>query len=78
MFAFAVTAISLMRGRKNSRRHSQLVGSRICRALVPEKDAGWRAARVVCAAFRNGRGELDVLFRAGTENGRTLVRGDAE
>jgi len=61
---------------KNSRRHGQLVGSRLCRALVSEKDAGWRAASVVWAAFRNGRGELDILFRAGTENGGTLVRGD--
>src|SRR5580765_2706282 len=61
---------------KNSRWHSQLVGSRLCRALVSEKDAGWRAAWVVCAAFRYGRGELDILFRAGPENGGTLVRDD--
>src|SRR5437667_2031055 len=61
---------------KNSRRHGQLVGSRLCRALVSEKDAGWRAASVVCAAFRDGRGEFDILFRARTENGGTLVRGD--
>ena len=65
------------RSRKDSRRHGQLVGSRICRALVSEKDGGWRAASVVCAAFRNGRAELDVLFRPRTENGGTLVRGDA-
>ena len=62
---------------KNSGRHSQLVGSRLRQALVSEKNAGWRAASVVCAAFRNGRGELDILFRAGTENGGTLVRDDA-
>src|SRR5713101_7163384 len=61
LFAFAVTTISLICERKNSRRHSQLGGSRLCRALVSEKDAGWRAASVVCAAFRNGRGELDIL-----------------
>ena len=65
------------RNRKNSRRHSQLVGSWLCRALVSEKDAGGRAAPMVCAAFRNGRGELDILLRARTENGRTLVRGYA-
>src|SRR6266571_2078714 len=50
--------------RKNSCRHSQLVGPRFCRALVSEKDAGWRAAPLVRAAFRIGRGKLDVLFRA--------------
>ena len=86
LFAFAARVTSLMgdqkifrqdRNWKNSRRHGKLVGSRLCRALVSEKDAGWRAASVVCAAFRNGRGELDILFRAGTENGGTLVRGDA-
>jgi uncharacterized protein YecE (DUF72 family) len=63
---------------KNSRGHSQLVGSRLCRALVSEKDAGWRAASVVCAAFRNGRGELDLLFGARTENGRTLLPPDLQ
>ena len=31
---------------------------------------------MVCAAFRDGRGEFDILFRARTENGGTLVRGD--
>lgn len=66
------------RNRRNSRRHSQLVGPRVCRALVSEKDAGWRAASMVRAALRHGRGELDILFRAGTENGGTLVRGDAK
>ena len=61
------------RNRKNSRRHSQLVGSWLCRALVSEKDASRRAARLVRAAFRPGRGEFDILFRAGTENGGALV-----
>jgi hypothetical protein len=65
------------RNRKNSRRHSQLVGPWLCRTLVSEKDAGGRAAPMVFAAFRHGRGELDVLFRARTKNGGTLVRGDA-
>ena len=32
---------------------------------------------LVCAAFRNGRGELDILFRAGPANGGTLVRCNA-
>ena len=33
---------------------------------------------MVRAAFRHGRGELDILFRARTEDGGTLVRGDAK
>src|SRR3982751_2884803 len=65
-FAFPLAMTSLMCARKNSSRHSQLVGSWICGALVSEKDGGWRAASVVCAAFPNGRGEFDILFRAGT------------
>ena len=43
----------------------------------PKKMRGERAARLVRAAFRVGRGKLDVLFRAGTANGRALVRSDA-
>ena len=38
--------------------------------------AGDRLA-VVCAAFRFGRSKLDILFRAGAENGGALVRCDA-
>ena len=76
-FAFAAAATSLMCERKNSCRHSELVGPRICRALVSEEDAGGRAAPLVRAAFRIGRGKLDVLFRARTANGGTLVRSDA-
>ena len=63
-FAFAAAATSLMCERKGSCRHCELVGPRFCRALVSEKDAGRRAAPLVRAAFRIGRGELDVLFRA--------------
>src|SRR5262249_25748596 len=56
----------------------QLVGPRFCRALVSEENAGRRAAGLVRAAFRLGRGELDILFSAGTANGGALVRSDAE
>ena len=63
--------------RKNSCRHRELVGPRFCGALVSEEDAGGRAAPLVRAAFRIGRGELDVLFRARTANGGALVRSDA-
>src|SRR5437667_10866992 len=76
-FAFAAAATSLMCERKNSCRHSQFVGPGICGALVSEEDAGGRAAPLVRAAFRFGRGKLDVLFRARTANGRALVRSDA-
>src|SRR2546430_17377215 len=72
-FAFAAAATSLMCERKNPCRHSQLVGPRICGALVSEKDAGWRAAPLVRRAFRIGRGELEVLFRAGSAHGRALA-----
>src|SRR5437660_2326250 len=75
-FAFAAAATSLTCERKNSCRDGELVGSRICRALVSEEDAGWRATRLVRAAFRIGRGKLDVLFRARTAHGRALVRSD--
>ena len=77
-FAFAAAPTSLMCERKNSCRHGELVGSRICRALVSREDAGRRASSLVRAAFRIGRGELNILFRAGTANGGTLVRSDAE
>src|SRR2546430_17498302 len=60
----AATATSLMCGRKNSCWHGELVGSRVCRALVSKQDAGWRAPRLVRAAFRIGRGKLDGLFCA--------------
>ena len=72
------TATSLMCGRKNSCWHGELVGSRVCRALVSEEDAGWRTPRLVRAALRIGGGKLDVLFRAGTANGGTLVRSNTE
>ncbi len=77
-FAFAAAAISLMCERKNSCRHCELVGSRFCGALVSDEDAGGRAAPLVRATFRIGRGKLDVLFRARTANGGTLVRSDTE
>src|SRR5690242_14240480 len=77
-FAFTAPTTSLMCARKNSCRHGELVGPRVCRALVSEKDAGRRAASLVRAPFRIGRGKLDVLFRAGTANGGTLVCSDAE
>src|SRR5206468_8769266 len=73
-FAFAVAATSLMCERKNSCRHRQLVGPRLCGALVSAEDAGGRAAPLVRAAFRIGRGKLEILFRAGTKNGGPLVR----
>src|SRR5207253_7997136 len=60
----AATATSLMRGRKNSCWHGELVGSRVCRALVSEEDAGCRTPRLVRTALRFGRSELDVLFCA--------------
>ncbi len=63
-FAFAAAATSLMCGPENPCRHGELVGPRLCRALVSEEDAGRRAAPLVRAAFRIGRGKLDVLFRA--------------
>src|SRR5437867_12754125 len=74
----AATSTSLMCGRKNSRRHSELVGSRFCGALVSKEDAGWRASRLVRTALRFGRSELDVLFCAGTATCRALVWCDAE
>ncbi len=73
----AATATSLMRGRKNSGWHGELVGSRVCRALVSEEDAGWRTPRLVRTALRSGRSELHVLFRAGTATCRALVCCDA-
>ena len=76
-FAFLAAATSLTCGRKNSCWHGELVGPGFCRAVVSQEDAGERAARLVRAALRIGRGKLDVLFRAGTENGRALVRDDA-
>src|SRR5438270_13910258 len=63
-FAFAAAATSLTCERNNPCRHSQLVGSRFCGALVSEEDAGGRTARLVRAALRIGGGKLDVLFRA--------------
>jgi hypothetical protein len=60
-------------GREDSCWHGELVGSWFCRALVSEEDAGRRSTRLVCAALRSGRGKLDLLFRAGPENGRALV-----
>ena len=44
--------------------------------MVSEETAGGRPIAVVCAAFRFGRGKLDVLFRARAKNGRAMVRGD--
>jgi len=67
----------IFREGKNSGWHSQLVGSRVYRALVSEEDASRRTAALVCAALRTRRGQLEFLFRAGAENGRTLVRRDA-
>src|SRR5438105_2716440 len=58
---------------ENSRRHGELVGSGFCRALVSEENAGGRSAGLVRAAFRNGRGELELLFGAGRAPGGTLV-----
>jgi len=63
--------------RENSCWHGQLVGPGFCGALVSEETSGRRPIALVCAAFRFGRGKLDVLFRAGTENGGALVRCDA-
>ena len=62
--------------RENSYWDRQLVGPRFFGALVSEKTAGARPIALVCAAFRFGRGKLDILFRAGAENGGALVRGD--
>ena len=59
--------------RNNSCRHGELVGPRLCRALVPEEDASGRTPRLVRAPFRIGRSELDVLFRARNATGRALV-----
>ena len=66
-----------MSERENSCRDGELVGSGFRGALVSEETAGGRPVGVVCAAFRFGRGELDILFRAGAENGRAVVRCDA-
>src|SRR5215831_4398585 len=74
---FRSIVTSLTCERTNSCRHSQLVGPRFCGALVSEEIAGWRAAALVCAAFRIGRGKLDVLFRARAANGGALVCCDA-
>src|SRR6516164_2018125 len=71
-FALAAGPTSLMCERENSYRHSELVGPGFCRTVVSEEDAGERAAPLVCAAFRVGRGKLNILFRAGTTNGRAL------
>src|ERR1700736_4066474 len=76
-FVFRRIATSLRCERENSCWHGQLVGPRFCGALVSEETSGGRPIVLVCAAFRFGRGKLDVLFRAGTENGRALVRCDA-
>ncbi len=62
--------------RENSCWHGQLVGPGFCGALVSEKTSGGRPIALVCAAFRFGRGKLDILFRAGAENGGALVRCD--
>src|SRR5437764_8038919 len=59
---------------KNPCRYRELVGSGICRAVVSEENAGGRAAGLVRATLRNGRGELNVLFGAGRADGGTLVR----
>lgn len=63
-----------MRERENPCRNSQLVGPGFRGALVSEKTASRRPVGLVRAAFRFGRGKLDVLFRAGTENGGAMVR----
>ena len=63
--------------RENSCRDGELVGPRFRGALVSEKTAGGRPVGVVRAAFRFGRGELDILFCTGTENGGAVVRCDA-
>src|SRR5262249_12553139 len=73
-----ITPTSFLRGRKNSCWHGELVGPRLCGALVSEEDAGWRAPQLVRTALRFGRGKFDVLLRARTATGRALVRGDAE
>ena len=66
-----------IRERANSHRYGELVGPWFCGALVSQENAGGRATRLVRAAFRIGRGKLDVLFRSGAGNGGTLVRCDA-
>ena len=63
--------------RENSYWNCQLVGPWFCGALVSEETAGGRPIALVCAAFRFGRGKLDILFRAGAENGGAVVRCDA-
>src|SRR5437899_12343509 len=85
-FAFRICATWLRRGeihfgktakRKNPCRYGELVGPGVCAAVVSEGDAGKRAAWLVRAAFRSGRGQLNVLFRARSPNRRAMVCGDA-
>src|SRR2546423_5373652 len=76
-FVFRRIGISLKCEWTNSCRHGELVGPRFCGALVSEETSGGRPVALVCAAFRFGRGKLDVLFGAGTANGGALVRCDA-
>ncbi len=59
--------------RQNSGGHSQLVRSRLRRAVVSEAHAGRRSARLVRWALRDGGSELDVLFGAQFQTGRTMV-----
>src|SRR6266705_6371493 len=66
-FAFRICATSLRRGKiqfgktakwENPSRHGELVRPGVCAAVVSEGHAGKRAAWLVRAAFRSGRGEL--------------------
>src|SRR3954468_24055986 len=61
----------------NPRGDGELVGPGVRRALVSEEDAGGRSAGVVRAAFRNGRGELELLFSAGSAARPALVSNHA-
>ena len=58
-------------------RHGVLVGPGVRRALVPEENAGGRTARLVRAAFRDGRGQFEFLLRAGCTARGAMVRDDA-
>src|SRR5215213_5182995 len=64
-------------GRPDSRRNGELVGPRFCGALVSEKNAGSRSARLVRGTLRNGGGQFHVLFRPRSADGGTLVPHDA-
>ena len=51
--------------RQNSCGHRQLVGSRVCSTLVSQRTCRRRSTCVVCAAFRNGGGQFDLLCDSG-------------